>query len=76
MSLVGTANALMARPVADGLTGPRPTWATADTEPTTTEWGPARRVATPGRIEGVPAFWTIDAGPLGGDVRAWSERPA
>jgi hypothetical protein len=76
MSLVGTANALMARPVTDGLAGPRPTWVATDTEPTTTEWGPGRRVPAPGRIDGVPAFWTIDAGPLGEDVPAWSERPA
>jgi crotonobetainyl-CoA:carnitine CoA-transferase CaiB-like acyl-CoA transferase len=76
MSLVGTANALMARPVTDGLAGPRPTWVATDTEPTTTEWGPGRRVPAPGRIDGVPAFWTIDAGLLGEDVPAWSERPA
>jgi CoA-transferase family III len=73
MSLVGTSNALMARPVAGGLTDPRPTWAATDTQPTTTDWGPARRVPTPGRIDGVPAYWTIDAGSLGGDPAAWPE---
>jgi CoA-transferase family III len=71
MSLVGTANALMARPVASGPTGPRPTWVASDTQPTTTEWGPARRVPAPGRIDGVPAYWTIDAGSLGGDPAEW-----
>jgi hypothetical protein len=71
MSLVGTANALTARPVAGGLTGPRPTWAATDTQSTTTAWGPARRVSVPGRIDGVPAFWTIDAGPLGRDPAEW-----
>jgi hypothetical protein len=76
MSLVGTANALMTRPVADGLTGPRPTWVATDTQPTTTEWGPARRVPVPGGIDGVPAHWTIDAGRLGADVPAWSDWPA
>jgi CoA-transferase family III len=73
MSLVGTANALMARPVGGGLNDPRPTWAATDTQPTTTEWGPARRVPTPGRIDGVPAYWTIDAGSLGRDPAAWPE---
>jgi len=76
MSLVGTANALMARPVAGGLAGPRPTWAATDTQPTTTDWGPARRVPAPGRIDGVPAFWTIDAGPLGRHAATWAPRPA
>jgi CoA-transferase family III len=75
MSLVGTANALMARPVADGLTGPRPTWVPTDTQPTTTEWGPARRVPVPGRIDGVPAHWTIDAGRLGADAPTWASPP-
>jgi hypothetical protein len=75
MSLVGTANALMRRPVPDGLSAPRPTFADIDTEATKTAWGRGRRVPVPGRIEGVPARWTIEAGPLGEDAPVWPPRP-
>jgi hypothetical protein len=76
MSLVGTANALVARPDANGFSAQRPNWVATDTQPTTTEWGPARRVPPPGRIDGVPAFWTIDAGRLGRDAATWASRSA
>jgi hypothetical protein len=75
MSLVGTANALMSRPVPDGLSVARPNFADTDTVATNTAWGPGRRVPVPGRIEGVPARWTIDAGPLGQDAPVWPRRP-
>lgn len=71
MSLVGTANALCARPVVDGLRGRRPEVSSGDLEPTRTAWGSAHRVPTPGHIDGVPAAWTIDAGPLGRHAPSW-----
>jgi crotonobetainyl-CoA:carnitine CoA-transferase CaiB-like acyl-CoA transferase len=76
MSLIGTANALMTRPIPDGPASSRPSFAFTDTEATNTAWGPARRVPVPGRIDGVPARWTIDAGPLGEDAPVWPPRPS
>ena len=39
---------------------------------TTTDWGPARRVPLPGRIDGVAAHWSQQAGPLGRHPAAWA----
>jgi crotonobetainyl-CoA:carnitine CoA-transferase CaiB-like acyl-CoA transferase len=75
-SLVGTANLLCERPDPDGFAAPRPEWSAADTVPTRTFWGPARRVAVPGEIDGVRPEWRVDAGPLGRHEPAWPERAA
>jgi hypothetical protein len=36
-----------------------------------TPWGPVKRVRCPGRIEGLPAEWSIPPGPLGVDEARW-----
>ncbi|HUI99480.1 MAG TPA: CoA transferase [Usitatibacter sp.] len=41
-------------------------------EDSRTEWGPARQVPCPGRIEGYEARWALPSGPLGRDPAAWS----
>jgi crotonobetainyl-CoA:carnitine CoA-transferase CaiB-like acyl-CoA transferase len=76
-SLVATANVLMDYPVPGGLAaaGPErtgPEWTQADTEPTATHWGPARRVPIPGRIDGIAAALSVPAGPLGRDSARWA----
>jgi crotonobetainyl-CoA:carnitine CoA-transferase CaiB-like acyl-CoA transferase len=73
-SLVGTANLLMRHPTPNGLAAPRPEPVPEDTVPTTTAWGPARRVPLPVTIDGVPGDWRIDAGPLGAGPAAWAGR--
>jgi crotonobetainyl-CoA:carnitine CoA-transferase CaiB-like acyl-CoA transferase len=72
VSLLGTANVLQDCPTPDGLDTPEPTWAPADTEPTSTAWGPARRVPLPGSIAGVAKNFAIDAGPLGRHPASWT----
>ena len=71
-SLVATANLLLTRPAPAGLAAPDPGWSDADTVDTMTFWGPARRVPTPGRIDGIDAHWDIEAGPLGRHRPEWA----
>jgi hypothetical protein len=61
-------------PDPDGFGGPAPAWTADDTEPTSTFWGPARRVPVPGEIEDVHPGWRVDAGPLGRHEPAWQQR--
>jgi CoA transferase family III len=71
-SLIATANLLMDQIAPMSLsdtTAPR--WTDADTEPTSTGWGPARRVPLPGAIAGVPSELTVDAAPLGHGPARW-----
>jgi hypothetical protein len=70
-SLIATANALTAHPTPAGIERRRPIPVESDTEPTTTAWGPARRVPLPGAIAGIRNDWSIDAGPLGTDAPTW-----
>ena len=70
-SLIGTANLLYT------LTPPpdRPPAPTTDDfarEPSTTAWGPARRVPLPGRIDGIRPYWAHEAGPLGRHAPRWN----
>ena len=69
-SLIGTANLLWSLPrPADLPSAPSPgDFALVDTN---TEWGPARRVPSPGEIAGVTGDWRIEAGPLGRHRPAW-----
>ena len=41
-------------------------------EPSQTEWGPARQVPCPGKIEGYDARWSLPSGSLGQHPPAWS----
>jgi len=41
-------------------------------EEVATPWGPIQRVTCPGRIEGIPAHWTLPPGPLGSAAPRWS----
>jgi hypothetical protein len=41
-------------------------------EDATTEWGAARQVPCPGRIEGYDARWALPSGPLGRHPAAWA----
>jgi hypothetical protein len=50
---------------------PAAEWSAADTVPTDTVWGPARRVPLPGQIAGIENDWTIEAGPLGRHQPEW-----
>ncbi|MGM7776401.1 CoA transferase [Arthrobacter sp. KNU-44] len=69
-SLIGTANLLYSMtPPNDHLSVPTPNDFTL--VETTTDWGPARRVPLPGRIDGAPAHWSQQAGPLGRHPAAW-----
>ncbi|MCU1689962.1 MAG: hypothetical protein JWN20_1890, partial [Jatrophihabitantaceae bacterium] len=68
-SLIATANLLLSRPTPVAIADPG--WSDADTVPSSTFWGPARRVPTAGSIEGVEARWDIEAGPLGRDRPLW-----
>lgn len=70
-SLIATANLLLAWPTPDAAAVAEPGWSDADTVASSTLWGPARRVPTPGRIDGVEARWDIDAGLLGRDRPQW-----
>jgi hypothetical protein len=71
-SLIGTANLLYSLTPPDDQPLPTPD----DFAPvaTTTDWGPARRVPLPGRIEGVSAHWSQQAGPLGRHPAMWVTR--
>jgi hypothetical protein len=71
-SLLATANLLIDHPTPGGIDNPRPTWSPADTTPTFTAWGPARRVPIPGGIEGITCQLGIDAGPLGRHSPSWA----
>jgi len=69
-SLIGTANLLYSlTPPIDHLSVAAPKDFTL--VETTTDWGPARRVPLPGRIDGVPAHWSQQAGPLGRHPAMW-----
>jgi len=72
-SLIGTANLLWSLPRPHGQPG-MPRRADIPLVDTMTAWGPARRVAIPGEISGVPAELRIEAGPLGRHVPAWRPR--
>lgn len=41
-------------------------------EASRTEWGPARQVRCPGRMEGYDGRWSLPSGPLGRHPAAWS----
>ncbi|MDQ0030756.1 CoA transferase [Arthrobacter bambusae] len=72
-SLIGTANLLYSLPPHHdhlALAAPQDLALVA----TTTDWGPARRVPLPGRIDGVPAHWSQQAGPLGRHKAQWVTR--
>jgi len=72
-SLIGTANLLWSLPRPDG----QPAMPRREDIPlvdTMTAWGPARRVALPGEISGVPAELRFEAGPLGQHEPAWRPR--
>ena len=70
-SLIGTANLLYSlTPPNDHLSVPTPNDFTLTA--TTTDWGPARRVPLPGRIDGAPAHWSQQAGPLGRHPAVWA----
>lgn len=70
-SLIGTANLLHSlTPPNDQPSVPAPDDFTLTA--TTTDWGPARRVPLPGRIDGVAAQWSQQAGPLGRHPAAWA----
>jgi crotonobetainyl-CoA:carnitine CoA-transferase CaiB-like acyl-CoA transferase len=71
-SLIATANLLCDYPKPAGLEEVGATWSPPDTEPTSTAWGPARRVPVPGRIDGMPAILAIEAGPLGRHEPSWA----
>lgn len=69
-SLIGTANLLYSlTPPNDHLSVPTPNDFTLTA--TTTDWGPARRVPLPGRIDGAPVHWSQQAGPLGRHPAVW-----
>jgi CoA-transferase family III len=72
-SLVGTANLLWSLPRPDRQPD-MPRRADIPLVDTMTAWGPARRVAFPGEISGVPAELRIEAGPLGRHEPAWRPR--
>lgn len=66
-SLARTAAALMAGPVGSfDCTGPTPDGVAFTGE--STEWGPARRLEFPARIDGVPIRWDRPASPLGSET--------
>ncbi|MCZ9882074.1 CoA transferase [Arthrobacter sp. B2a2-09] len=70
-SLIGTANLLYSLTLPDDhLAVPAPKDFTLVA--TTTDWGPAQRVPLPGRIDGVPAHWSQQAGPLGRHPAMWA----
>jgi hypothetical protein len=72
-SLIGTANLLStldAPPAAPSVLTPED----VTLEDTATEWGPARRVPIPGRIEGVRPRFACPAGPLGRHDAVWEAR--
>jgi crotonobetainyl-CoA:carnitine CoA-transferase CaiB-like acyl-CoA transferase len=73
-SLVATARLLIDHPTPGGTNNAAPDWSAEDTASITTEWGPARRVPIPGRIEGVVSQLAIEAGPLGRHTPAWAAR--
>lgn len=70
-SLIGTANLLYSlTPPDDHLAVATPTDFTLTA--TTTHWGPAQHVPLPGRIDGIPARWSQQAGPLGRHPATWA----
>jgi hypothetical protein len=71
-SLIATANLLMDQTAPTSMADTAaPQWTDADTEPTSTGWGPARRVPMPGAIAGVTGEWAVDAGALGRGPAQW-----
>jgi crotonobetainyl-CoA:carnitine CoA-transferase CaiB-like acyl-CoA transferase len=70
-SLISTANLLWSLP-RPGTLPPPPDPSAFPLEDTQTAWGPARRVALPGRIAGTEARWSVEAGPLGRHAPAWA----
>jgi hypothetical protein len=71
-SLVGTANLLWSLPrPADSAPPPMPEPGEIPLVDTRTAWGPARRVAVPGEIDGAAPELRIEAGPLGRHEPAW-----
>jgi hypothetical protein len=71
-SLVGTANLLYSLP-RPAEQPPKPNPKDFLLEDTDTAWGPARRVPLPGLIDGAPARWPHQAGPLGQHPATWNE---
>lgn len=71
-SLIGTANLLLRLPTPEAATAPKPRWSGEDVVPSSTFWGPAWRVPTPGHIEGITARYDVDAGPLGRHDPQWA----
>jgi hypothetical protein len=72
-SLIGTANLLYSlEPVQERVAAPH--LGRFPREGTTTAWGPARRVPLPGRIDGSPPVWSVQAGPLGRHSARWDVR--
>ncbi len=70
-SLIGTANLLYSLTPPNGhLSAAAPKDFTL--VETTTDWGPARHVPLPGRIDGVAAHWSQQAGPLGRHPAMWA----
>jgi hypothetical protein len=72
-SLTGTANLLWSLPRPDSR-APQPLLpgrADIPLTPAVTAWGPARRVALPGAIDGVVAELRVEAGPLGRHQPVW-----
>jgi len=69
-SLIGTANLLWSLPRPTDLP-PAPSPGDFALVDTNTEWGPARRVPSPGVIAGVTGDWRIEAGPLGRHRPTW-----
>ena len=72
-SLIGTANLLwsLPRPADLGELPPRPQPGEIPLVDAQTAWGPARRVAVPGEIQGITPELRREAGPLGRDEPAW-----
>lgn len=68
-SLVATAQLLLAQPT--NPEGPATTWTDADTEPTETEWGSARRAPVPAVIAEITPQLAPQAGSLGRHAAAW-----
>jgi CoA-transferase family III len=72
-SLTGTANLLWSLPRPADMAGPptMPRPADIPLTPTQTAWGPARRVALPGEIDGITPELRVEAGPLGRHQPVW-----
>ncbi|MCB9587090.1 MAG: CoA transferase [Polyangiaceae bacterium] len=71
-SLLGVANHLWSRPIAD----PTPRvehWPDELFERAETAWGPVRRVRCPGKLSGISPAWTRTAGNLGSDAPSFGD---